>query len=235
MNNAVKSGVCAWVCALLLSVPGAGQAALVTFDFDTTITSQISAPGFTWPPQTNVGNPLHLSISFDSGAALTRTRNDGNGNPTVFDYDPQSLVMTLTAGSLSNTISFGSFGAGLIRLRDNALDPDGNGDLVDGLSFQLININDPNVETLVSLILRGPTLDLNNSSALPTAQDPRWSNQRLRVFQICRSDPRNSGSCDMGELDAVVNGVPEPASAALAGLALAAAAVSSRRRRRAAA
>lgn len=92
----------------------------MTFDFETTITSQISKPILTWPSQTNIGNPLHLSVSFDSGAALTCTRNDGNG------------------------------------------------DLVDGLTFQLRDINDPNVESIVQLTPRGSTLDLNHSSALPT-------------------------------------------------------------------
>ena len=206
--------------ACLLAAPWLATAAPVTFAFDTTINQQDPAPDLIWPAALAVGNPLHVSVTFDSAALLIRTRPDGNGNPTVRDYDPSAMTMTLSADGLSATQNFASFGFGLLRVRDNALDPDGNGDLVDGMSLQLLNINDPNVQTSWTLFLRGPTLDLINGGALPTTQDPRWDNQRLARFQICRTSPNATVACDFGFIDAGVNAVPEPASWALALAAL---------------
>jgi hypothetical protein len=213
----------AWAGALLLAAPLWAVATPVTFTFETTIAASVQGGGSPWPAGFAVGNPLTVSVTFDSGATVNATRNDGNGNPTVYDYDPSSLSFTLTAGAFTETQSFVTFHSGLMRVRDDALDPDGHGDLVDGITFQIVDGD----ETW-TLFLRGPTLDLINGHALPTAQDSRWANQRLAFFQICRFSPTADG-CDLGNLDA--NVIPEPGSLALIATALAGLGVRRRRNR----
>jgi hypothetical protein len=212
----------ALIGACCLAATAASNAAPVTFSFDSIVTGQTPGPDIIWPAQLAVGNPLHLDVQFDAAADRTRTRLDGAGNPTVFDFDPSSLRMTLTAGTLVATQTFASMGAGLIRLRDDALDPDGIGDLVDGLTLQLRNTSDPFVETTFGLTLRGPVLDLITAGALPTAQDPRWSGLRLASFTLCRSNRTSPDSCDMGSVSSTLISVPEPSALSLAVAALAA-------------
>lgn len=213
----------ACIAASLLTVPLASQASLVTFSFDATIAAQGGGPNFTWPSVLNVGNPLGMDVTFDPNATFLRTRNDGNGNATIFDFSGASISMTARGNGFTNTVNYATFGDGVIRLRDDALDPDGYGDLVDGLTFTLTNVRDPNVVTNWSITLRGPRLDLFNGPQLPATQDPSWVNLRGAQVAICRSTWGHAGECDQGYVIARMNAsapVPEPASAALALLGL---------------
>ncbi len=211
------------------------QAVPVTFNFSSTVTLGNPFGGGVVDPAFAVGTTLDISVTFDSAAAFVTTRLDSDGNPTVFDFDPGSISMTISGGGVTRTNAFEPGGSGLIRIRDSAQNPDcGSGNpftslctLVDGISFLLIS---PDALTSWSLILRGTTLDLITGAVLPTSQDSRWDNQEIAVLSICSVATADAPTCDAGELSATVSAVPEPSTLALAALGVVAAV----RRRRAA-
>jgi hypothetical protein len=206
------------------------QAAPVTFNFESTITLNAPGSGGGFDPARALGNPLSISVTFDSAAPLIQTRNDGHGNPTVFDLNPSSISFSISGGGVTEGMAFSASGGGLLRVRDSAWNPDcGSGNLftdfceiVDGLTLQIFSADGL---TQWSLILRGTTLDLITGAAAPTFQDDRWDNQQIAQFTICQTSANANVACDLGELDASITAVPEPSTLALAGLALIAAAV----------
>jgi hypothetical protein len=232
----MKSKILGLLAVGLLAGPMAAHATSVTFNFDSTVTLNDPAGGSGFDPVVALGNPLSISVTFDSAAGLIRTRNDGNGNPTVFDFNPSSISVTLSAGGLTETNAFNASGGGLMRVRDNAKNPDcGSGNaltdfcaIVDGITF---GINSPDGLTSWTLILRGTTLDLITGAAVPTYQDDRWDNQQIAQFAICQSSAgQGPGSCDLGQLVSTVRAVPEPGTLALLGLGLAGLGLSRRRK-----
>jgi hypothetical protein len=163
-----------------------------------------------------VGTPIFVSWTYDTGAALVNTTTHPSGG-TRKTYNGLSVTGTIDVPSagFSQTFTAADLGAGSIVLRDNFPDPS-FGDLVDGLSLGMTDLNDPNVVTAFNLILRGPTLDLVDANGLPSFQDPRWIAQRTVAFQICRDTPGTTADCDLGVL--IANPVPEPSSLALMAL-----------------
>lgn len=215
----------------LSALAAAAPAAPVTFSFETTITELTPFDGTDpWPAPVALGAALSVAFTYDSGAALLGTVDGPSGKR--YRFAPDSIRLRLAIGSLVVDTDFASEGTGTFLVRDNFADP-GLGDLVDGISLGLTGINDPNVVTDYSLILRGPTLDLIQVPDIPpTTQDARWASQRTALFQICRtSSNQRPGTCDLGLLQAPVNAVSEPPSVLLAGLALAGLAAAAQRRR----
>jgi hypothetical protein len=201
-----------WLSAALVALPFAASAAPVTFNLSSKVTTLVGWSGL--PSGTALGDSLDLSISYDSGAIPLVATPSGGG--TRYDFDPASLSIAYTAGATTFTRSVTPLASASIIMRDNATDP-AFFDSVDGLTFL---IND-GVSEQWQITLRGPTLDLINGASLPTFQDGRWAEQRTAFFELCRFQGPSSTFCDNGFLRANINAVPEPASLALAAVALA--------------
>jgi hypothetical protein len=212
-----------WLTSLVLGVPLLAAAAPVTFSFDATVAA-LQSP-WSGPAGTALGDQIVVTVSFDSNASPLSVFLPPQGG-TRTDFDPASLSISYTAAGTSYTRSVTGPAFGLVRMRDNAPDPDPIyfPEAVDGLTFL---IND-GVSEQWQLTLRGPTLDLITSGSLPTFQDDRWDNQRTAVFDICRYLGPTSIDCDNGYLRA--NIVPEPVSLVLVAVALAGVTASRRRR-----
>lgn len=216
--------------AALAVLTCAAHAAPVTFTFSTVISSVIQPPDIPggFPAIVAAGAAMSVSVTFDSDATLQQSLTNATGGVRN-RFDPSSLSIAFSIGAISGNPTYANLGSGQILVRDDFADPNNPAELVDGITFSLTDIGDPNVLTNFQLTLRGPVLDLINNGALPTAQDPRWDNLRTAAFGICRSSPANQNSCDLGGFQALVQGVPEPSTLTLAGLGLMAAGVRRRR------
>ncbi len=162
------------VAALTLLAPMAANASLVTFTFDAVVTT--NEPDGAFNPVLDVGNPLSISVTFDTAATFSTAYLADGITPRVLRYDPNSVVITVSAGGLTETRSVSTSSGGLMFVRDNMLNPDcGNGGEftglcgpVDGITFLIEQLATDGSLTQWQLTLRGTILDLITGGALPT-------------------------------------------------------------------
>jgi hypothetical protein len=225
----------------LLMAPIAAHAALVSWTFGGTLNavlgtaSEISGVA--------AGDAFSVTLTFDTAAPVSNPAGCGTGGiGTRCNHNGAGAQLAFTSLQLGSK-SFPSFGIdptrNVIIVRNNAPDPSGSGVIVDGYTWGGTDFDGGTGElNQINLILRGPE-DLSvvtDGRFLPALPPPGMLSWGTRVFEICvgiSSDGGYSSPCEIAFINGTVSrvsSVPEPATLALLGLALAGLATSRRRR-----
>lgn len=169
----------------------------------------------------NAGDPFRYILHFDTAAPVTNPVACGDGGMgTICDHDddPGLFFTNIQIGPVYIPKYSSASDYHAIRVRNNVLDPDGHGDVVDGYTFDAGQVVSPTEQMFFLVLMRGPEdLDLvTDGRILPELPSPELVGLRLSTMSIC--DGNNGMDCQYlsvtGHFTSIV-AVPEPQTSGL--------------------
>jgi hypothetical protein len=196
-------------CALVHASP-------VTWDLNGHVNNSFNGPA--------VGTQIEVFLTFDPAANLQNISPAGR-----YIYNPSSIQMAVWVGGFyGNTFFYDPTAGASLFVRNDSLV---GGVPVDGVTMALAEWDEGNLLQLIALF-RGTDTSVLSSGAIPVDFPAGLLTEEMHTFQACESTPNNPNSCDVFQVDVVldsVSKVPEPATLALFGLGAAALARTRRR------